>query len=174
MLIIHGDNQVESRKYFLDLKPEIVEVTTLADLKEKLSAVSLFGDTKNVFVENLYSRRVSNDKKEIIEYLNAENPSNLITWESKDVTTQIKNGTVKYFPFPKHIFKFLDTPNIETFHKALTTEPVEMLFASLVTRTLKNKNQKWLDDLLEIDYKQKTSAVPYDLVAALEFWLLSH
>lgn len=174
MLIIHGDNQVESRKYFLDLKPIISEISTVVDLKEKLSAVSLFGESEKVFLENVFSRRVSNDKKEILEFLKLENPANLIIWESKDVSKSLEGGSPsKLFSFPKHIFKFLDTPNLETFHAVLKNEPVEMIFASLVTRTLKNNNQKWLDELLEIDYKQKTSSAPYDLVAAMEFWLIS-
>jgi hypothetical protein len=173
MLIIHGEDQVESRKYFLELKPRITEVSTLVDLKEKLSTIPLFADNEKVFIENIFSRRTSNDKKEIVDFLETENPSNLIIWECRDVSAQIKKGEVKYFPYPKHIFKFLDTPNLKTFHESLKTEPVEMLFASLVTRTLKNKNQKWLDELLLIDYKQKTSTVPYNLIAALEFWLIS-
>jgi hypothetical protein len=72
----------------------------------------------------------------------------------------------------------LDDPNLSTLRLALSTVPVEQLFASLATRVHKvllgqGRISKKIDplELLEIDYKQKTSSVPYDLTAALEIWL---
>ena len=92
---------------------------------------------------------------------------NITMWEGKDVSTLLPN---KKFDLPKYIFKFLDNPSVELLHLCLKSLPVEMLFASLVTRAHKQVKTVWIKELLQIDYKIKTGALPYDLVTALELW----
>lgn len=189
MQIIHGDNQVASREQFLKAKQEaqkqglnIVEFSgdslTLGDLTQAVESKSLFGSANAVFIEGLFSRRPSNEKKQLVEYLIRSHPEQVITWDPKDISAHVKDIPSQRFDLPKHIFAFLDNPNLSTFHLALSTAPVEQIFASLATRVHKvllgqGRITKKINplELLEIDYKQKTSSVPYDLTDALEIWL---
>ena len=197
MQIIHGENQVSSREAYSNAKQQaqkqglnIVEFAgdslTISNLTQAVESKSLFGSANVVFIENIFSRRPSNEKKQIVDYLlklispleSRGDQGALCIWEPKDVSTQLKEIPSHRFDLPKHIFAFLDNPNVSTFHLALGTAPVEQIFASLATRVHKvllgqGRTSKKIDplDLLEIDYKQKTSSVPYDLTAALEIWL---
>lgn len=189
MQILHGDNQIASREKFLSLKLSavkqglnIVEFSAnqinLSDLTQAVESKSLFGSANAVFVEGFFSTRPSNTKKQIVEYLNQKQKENIIIWESKDVSAQVKDLPNTTFGLPKHIFAFLDNPNLSTLHLALSTTSVEQIFASLATRVHKallgqgrtTRNIK-PEELLEIEFKQKTSSPPYDLTAALEIWL---
>lgn len=175
MIVIHGENQIASREYFLEIRTQkpgdIIDgdTLTLSELKSKLDAVSLFGETQNIYIENLYSRRPSNEKKSIVEYIETKNPTNLVVWEHKSVTTKAEN---KNFEMPKYLFAFWNKPSIKNFHLALQVAAVEQIFAGLITKAHNTKNRDWLKSFLEIDYKNKTSALPYDLKAALEIWLI--
>ena len=181
MLIIHGENQIASRQYFLEQrtqKPGTIldgDTLTLSELQTQLSAVSLFGDAQNIYIENIFSRRPSNEKKAIVEYLETHNPSNLVIWEAKTVTAQLKNinqELIRNFEMPKYLFAFWNKPSVKAFHLALQVAAVEQIFAGLITKAHNSKNRDWLTSFLEIDYKNKTSALPYDLKAALEIWLV--
>ena len=175
MQIIHGENQISSRECFLEQRTQKAgdildgDNLTLADLKSRLDAVSLFGESQNVYIENLYSRRPSNEKKAIIEYIESKNPENLVIWERKSVVT---TANTKKFDLPKYLFAFWNKPDIKSFHLALQVAVVEQIFAGLITKAHNTKNKEWLNDFLEIDYKNKTSALPYDLKTALEIWLI--
>lgn len=175
MQIIHGEDQIASRQYFLERrtqKPGDIldgDEMTLSDLQSRLEAISLFGETQNIYIENLYSRRPSNEKKTIIDYLESKKPENLVIWERKSVVT---NGDNRKFDLPKHLSAFWNKPDIESFHLALEVAVAEQIFSGLVTRAHREKNKVWLNDFLEIDYKNKTSALPYDLKTALEIWLV--
>jgi len=181
MLIIHGEDQIASRKFFLDYKAQntgdILEAEgiTVSEFKSRMESVSLFGDMPYIYLEGLFARRPSNDKKEIIEYLRTSNPERLVIWEAKDVTVQLKDFSpqiIKNFSLPKYASVFWSNPTLENLHKALAVIDIEPLFYGLMTVAHRTKNKDWINSLLEIEYKQKTSAVPYDLIAALEFWLI--
>lgn len=181
MLILHGENQVESRNKLLQLKKDkstldlSVAQLSLENLVQAVETNSLFGQANTVIIEGLFSLRQSATKKKIIEYLEKNVHKDIILWESKDVTPQLKSfppENIIRFDFPKHIFKFLDSPSLSTFHLSLSTTFPEVLFASLVTRAHKQINTKWLEDLLTIDYQLKTGKLPYDLATALELWVI--
>lgn len=175
MIVIHGENQIASREYFLELRTKNYgdildgDALTLTELQSKLEAVSLFGETQNIYIENLYSRRPSNEKKSIVEYIETKNPNNLVIWEHKAVTTKAEN---KNFEMPKYLFAFWNKPSLKNFHLALQIAAVEQIFAGLITGAHKRQDRQALKEFLEIDYKNKTSALPYDLKAALEIWLV--
>lgn len=120
MIIIHGDNQVESRRF-------LVEQTSQARLKDKeiirfegkkinleqfqqaLEAQTLLGKEKLVIVENLL---VKSPPISIITYLIKSQPKNLIIWEGKEIgVTKIKKlkAKARLFKLPPIIFKFLDS-----------------------------------------------------------------
>src|SRR3989344_5342157 len=189
MLILHGDNQIASRERFLAARQEaqkqglnVVELSgdqiNLPGLTQAVESKSLFGSANAVFIEGLFSSRPSNAKKQIIGYLSKKLNENIIIWESKEVTAQVKDLPSTKFDLPKYIFNFLDNPALESFHKCLEVMPVEQIFASLATRVhkallgqgriAKNINPR---ELLDLEYKQKTSSPPYDLTSALEIWL---
>ena len=93
MLIIHGDNTIVSRDFFLTQKksfPNILELSgedlTFARLTQALATPNLFGELPTLFIENFFSRRPSNEKKKIIEFLKNQN---IIFYDSKF------NGTVR-------------------------------------------------------------------------------
>jgi len=189
MQIFHGDNQIASRERFLATKQaaikqglNIVELSgdqiNLPDLTQAVESKSLFGSANSVFIESLFSSRPSNAKKQIIGYLLNKTGENMVIWEPKDVSAQVKDLPSTKFDLPKYIFNFLDNPALESFHKCLEVMPVEQIFASLATRVhkallgqgriAKNINPR---ELLDLEYKQKTSSPPYDLTSALEIWL---
>lgn len=177
MQILHGDHQVASRQALLttkESKPILEFIGSNLTLNQLINAVetdSLFGQANTIIIEGIFSQRSSANKKAIIEYLELHQDADIIIWEGKDITTQLKNfKSVQKFDVPKHIFAFLDNPTLSTFHLALSTTEPEVLFASLATRAHKRANTKWLQELLAIDYKLKTGILPYDLATALELW----
>lgn len=177
MIILHGDNQVASRQALLKAKEgkSILEFIgsnlLLNQLVNAVETNSLFGQANTVIIEGIFSLRVSANKKSIVEYLESHQDSDVIIWESKDVSTQLKNfKNIQKFDLPKYIFSFLDSPTIPGLQQVLQTMPPEQILASLATRAHKRANTKWLQELLAIDYKLKTGALPYDLTTALELW----
>lgn len=120
MIIIHGDNQVESRKFLSEqinqakLKDkEIVRFENkkinLEQLQQALEAQTLLGKEKLVIAENLLTKSPS---KQIINYLIEAQSKNLIIWEDKELgVSKIKQFKAKshLFKIPPIIFKFLDS-----------------------------------------------------------------
>lgn len=120
MIIIHGDNQVESRKYLTTLivqaklkGKEIIRLEgkelNLEVLKQSLEAKSLLGKERYLIIENFL---ISAPAKEIIDYLIKNLPENFVIWENKEISqtkiNQLKAKT-KLFKLPPIIFKFLDS-----------------------------------------------------------------
>ncbi len=199
MHIYHGEDQVKSRNIWLQKKAEaqsfgfqIVSVEgnglDITSLTTAVESSSLFGSANAVFLESVFSQRPSNAKKQITEYLAVHESDPIYIWEPKDVTTLVKSYSPKIvtnFQLPKYIFEFLDTLSLESFRNTVRTSPVELLFASLVTRLHKvmlgqgrfkrNFSRDQLitmnRELLKIDYDSKTSNSPYDLSSSLELWL---
>jgi DNA polymerase III, delta subunit. len=75
--LLHGDNQLESRNELNRLisgaeSKELIrldgEKTSLNEIVQALESSSLFGMEKLVIIENLFSRRQSKEKKEIIDW----------------------------------------------------------------------------------------------------------
>ncbi|MCL4352896.1 hypothetical protein M1615_00265, partial [Patescibacteria group bacterium] len=74
--IIHGDNLVFSRNFFLDKKNKENGVlfagkeVFLMDIIQAFEGKSLFFETKNIFIEDFFSKRKPDDEyKKIIDYL---------------------------------------------------------------------------------------------------------
>ena len=120
--IIHGDDISASRKYFQDLKAKQKNIVsfdggkiTITDLVQNIEGSSLFGDTKSIFIEELFAKLKKSEKstKEMLNFI-AQNSkdSNFVLWESKEILKRdlslFKNPTVHIFKLPKNIFLFLD------------------------------------------------------------------
>lgn len=208
MMILHGDDQAASRNQFLLLKQQVKnsgknivefagENLVLPDLIQALESSSLFGNVNYVVIESLFSRRPSAEKKRLIDYLSNQD---LLIWEPKDVTAQVKNFPNKKFDLPKYIFQFLDDFTLQNLELALKNSEPEIILSLLAKRlhdlvlALENKlelpswqlakiqkqSQKYNlqklsamnNELLTLDYNQKTSKSPYDLSVGLELWIM--
>jgi len=210
MLIIHGDNIIASREFFLIQKKSILsdvlelngQELSYSRLVQALTTPNLFGEYPVIFIENFFSRRPSNEKKQIIEYLKGLT-QNIYIYESKDVSLQLKSfdsKNIKNFRHPKYIYSFLETLSLSDLKSCLSVDPPELIIGALAKHLhnliLIKENQGSLPDwqaaklksqahkysqeklcqlsqsLLEIDYKQKTSASPQNLASALELWTI--
>jgi hypothetical protein len=186
MMLFHGEDQIKSRNAWLQAKSDcsqkqlqVVSMDgqnlTLPQLVTAVESQSLFGQTNAVFISDLFTRRPSNEKKSITDYLAAHSADPIYVWESKEVATTLPNQN---FALPKYIFTFLDNLDLNSYHKCLETMPPEQIFASLVTRLHKKllatgiPHPKY-QDLLQIDYAQKNSSSPFDLAEALELWVIN-
>lgn len=203
MVIIHGENQVASRTFLLGIKKNETsldgESLTLADLQQHLGSSNLFGESNGVLVEGFFSRRPSNEKKKIVEYLEKNPKEQIIFWDGKDLGMQVKNFETKKFDLPKTIFKYLDSLSIADLQQTLENTPAELVFSLLIGQVrkmlmaqegvgalpswqlgkLKSQSVKYdvlklHRQLLDIDYKNKTSGSSMDLGSALEVWTLKN
>ena len=156
--IIHGDDISASRKYFQDLKAKQKNIVsfdggkiTITDLVQNIEGSSLFGDTKSIFVEELFAKLKKSEKstKEILNFI-AQNSkdSNFVLWESKEILKRdlslFKNPTVHIFKLPKNIFLFLDNLRpgnykslLNLFHQALEIGIKEEIILFMMQRQIR-------------------------------------
>lgn len=146
MLILHGDNQILSRQFFVTLRSDAVKqglqllelpanTLTLSDLSLALETSSLFGPSNFVCLENFFSRRAGHAKTEIVDYLKAKNPPSLAIWENKDVSLQLKSfpvSSIRKFDLPKYVFRFLEDWSLDNYRFAVSSTPPELIFSLLV------------------------------------------
>lgn len=232
MVILHGDNAVQSRAALGKILDEArqqgktvvrleAKKLTLADLQETLHSESLFGDKKLVIIEELHSLPTSNRKKELIEVIAAltkeQDSLSLVIWEKRPLTaTMLKKlgaslSDSQEFKLSNSLFAWLDSLNgqkrnvsqqLKLFHDALTQEGEYLCFLMFARQIrmllqaadggeikgppfmigkLKKQAQSFTleqlqrchYELLEIDYRQKTSASPLDLTQELDLLLVN-
>lgn len=143
MIILHGDNQVASRRQLTTAKQEatkagkqLVELGSEMTVEQVASAAqsnSLFGSSNLVVIENLFSGRPSNDRKAVVEFLLSK-PDDVVIWEGKDVSAKIKDfdpQLVRRFDLPKYVWKFLDDLTVNSLQLALTSAVPEQILALL-------------------------------------------
>lgn len=147
MIILHGDNQIASRQFYLDAKSRavasgrtIVELvgSTLdqADMTAHLQTSSLWGQTASLFVDNFFTSRPSDRKKQLTAFFLSQVQSDITIWENQDVSASLKSfppSVSKKFDLPKHIFTFLDTLSLVSLQLALSQSDPEFIFSLLVT-----------------------------------------
>lgn len=205
MIIIHGENQVMSRAAFLEAKKGGIELLgdelTLDQLVQLTESQDLFGNVNKVAIEGFFSRRPSNEKKKIIVYLENHQDAEIVMWDGKDITAQVKEfKNTKKFDLPKTIWKYLDTFSLNDLKPTLENTAPELVFSLVAGQVrkliqvkhnsldapawqlakLKNQTSKFSpdkllqmhSDLLKIDYKTKTSGSALGLAGHLELWTL--
>src|SRR5438045_1613876 len=119
LTIIHGDNIVQSRKQYSDLKhasknPIIFEGSsvTVTDLAQALEGQGLFEESRDIYIEEFFSKRKPGKETDaLLSYLREHEKNHTITvWESKPLTPpQIKayaKAAIQKFDFPKVLFTF--------------------------------------------------------------------
>lgn len=149
LTIIHGDDIVSSRNYYISKRQQIEgsiilygESLNMSLLMQVFQNATLFDITeKNVFLENFFQKK---ENKDLISYLQDQSKkSNIFIWECKELSKAniglFKNPNVKIFLLPKTLFVFLNElkPNnskktIVLFHKALEQAEEQLIFFMLV------------------------------------------
>lgn len=147
--LIHGEDTTASRNYYFDIKQKSQgsltldgATITLTDLQQAVSGSDLFGNSKDIFVENLLSKRKSSkDIQELVSIINASS-SPIFLWESKELTpkqvSSFTKATVKLFKIPSTIFALLDALKpgngqqlITLFHQTLMDKDPEFVVVML-------------------------------------------
>lgn len=150
--IIHGDDIVSSRKYFLEQRQKTTNPFTfeggkiiISDILQVLEGGGLFGDDKKIFIEDFFSKRKPGlEFNDIISYLqkNSQN-GDVYFWEGKEIPKKnlsiFPDCKVLAFKLPQTLFLFLDNIKLGNgknliilFHKTLATTEVELIFHMLV------------------------------------------
>lgn len=147
MLIIHGSNNVFSRKFLTDktrsFLGEIVnldgEKLNLTQLRQTLESISLFNQDRLIVIENIFTRRSSKERTEILGHLKLSNPANVILWEEKPIDGRtlapFSGAKIQRFDLSRTIFKFLDSVfsgnrkiSLSLLKQCLTQDTPEMIF----------------------------------------------
>lgn len=153
VIILHGDDLASSRKRYIEAKQEskhpiILEGSSfsLADVNQALSTELLFSDSKDIFIENFFSKRklIAKETKEIIAFIQKNSAEHqIVFWESKKMTPaalkSFPQAKIELFSIPQVLFKFIDyiSPNngkrlVELFHQTLEQTEPELIFFLMV------------------------------------------
>lgn len=144
--LIHGDDVAVNRNYYFELKNKSKESiildgtkVTVTDLTQALEGQDLFGESKEIFIEELLSKRkASKELDALVSVLLTSNSSPITIWESKELTAKqvslFKGAAVKAFKIPATIFALLDALKpknskqlVELFHKTLEDKDAEFV-----------------------------------------------
>ena len=156
MIILHGDNTLDSRQRLRELKEvfaknsgtQVIEFKgnrlSLTQLIQATQGNSLFGFDRLVVIEKLFTGQTSQAKQKIIDFLKKEGLKNLIVWEDKQIDgrkiTSLR-AKVEVFRIKLSLFSFLDAfqpqaqkEKTRLFHQTLNDSPVELVFFLLAKR----------------------------------------
>lgn len=127
MLLLHGDNLVQSR---VVLREEIAQAKasghivhtltakslSVSDLEAALFTDSLFAEPKTVVIEELHSLPKSAKRDQLISLVAnaaAQNSPNLILWDKKSLLVsdlkKFPSAVIRAFPASKAMFQWLDS-----------------------------------------------------------------
>jgi len=152
LTIIHGNDVVRSRKFFLLEKQRFYDAAFMQEgevnltmLAQFLEGGGLFGDSKTIFIEQFLSgRKKSSEKEFVISYLKEQAKlHDIFLWEGKELERGVigffKGASVKLYKLPSSLFALMDAIKpgngkvlIELFHKSIETSEAEMVFFMLV------------------------------------------
>jgi DNA polymerase III delta subunit len=148
--VIHGDDIVSSRNFYKSIQTSQSitfegEKLTHADIEEALQSSGLFGDEKQLSIENFFSKKKpSKEMENIIATINIwSGKTTIVFWESKEISKkildQLEHVSVKLFSIPKSLFAFLDSikPHntshmLMLYHQTLLHTEGEMILVMLI------------------------------------------
>lgn len=147
--IIHGDDIVSSRNYFLEIKQKggisfDGKSLNFQDLTQSAKGGDLFSEVKNIFIEDfLGSKKSIAEAEKIIELIKKDTTKiNFYFWDgqelSKSSLSQFPNAQIKLFKIPQNIFTFVDgirpnrPENVKDFHKVLESSDPEAVFYMII------------------------------------------
>lgn len=147
--LIHGEDTAASRNFYYEIKKQAKDSitldgisVTLTDLQQALSGDDLFGTKKDIFIENLVSKRKSPKDTEMFTHVLSESDANIVIWESKELTKKqsesFGKATIRLFKIPATIFALLDSLKpkngkqlLEIYHKTLQDKDAEFILVML-------------------------------------------
>lgn len=176
--IVHGDDIVSSRNYYISRRQQVErpvilygENLNMNHLAQVFQSTTFFDTTnKNVFIEIFFQKK---DNKDFILYLQSQGEkSNILIWEPKELSKAqlnlFKNAEIKHFLLPKALFSFLNElkPNngkkaIGLFHKALEQVEAQLIFFMIVRQfrlllAIQEENmENQLDEIKKMAFWQK-------------------
>lgn len=144
IVLIHGEDTASSRAYLMGFKLKFIRLDAtsddLAEMTQVLEGSSLFSESQNVLIENLFSKKTKN-LSQIISLIN-QTQVNVYIYETKAVSksniSKLKGTRSELFEYPKTLFSFLDgiVPDnrraIELFRNAIKTTNEEILLFMIV------------------------------------------
>lgn len=123
MIILHGENTVDSSKRLVELTDSFkakgeqvnnfdINELTIGKLRQELSPTDLFGNSSYLVIKGLLSGVKSKNKDKIINYLKTESPANVLLYEPKSIhpstVKQFKGAVIESFKIDINIFKFVE------------------------------------------------------------------
>jgi hypothetical protein len=147
VLIIHGEDNLTSRNFYLSCKDKNslffdAENINIVELSQAINGSGLFLSSGKIFIDNLFTRKGLKSQKEIIEILIKSSDLSVFLYADKEVSikefSQIRELEQKNFKINVNIWNFLDNiepnnkNNIFEFHKVLKGSEPEIIFAMLV------------------------------------------
>lgn len=144
--LIHGNDNLSSRRYFLSQKDDEsitfdAESLNIVEFEQSLQGGGLFSNPKKIFIENLFTRKGSKNISSIGEILSSNTDSQIFIWAEKEVGIKTLANFPKIdnqnFKIPQTIWSFLDgtrpnnPSNVTLFHSALNGSEPEIVFAML-------------------------------------------
>lgn len=178
--IIHGNDIVSSRRFFLEEKQKFPEApfldgekVTATDLAQIFEGGGLFEESKTVFIEHFFNRKKRKDEFTMLsEYLQRQSSHTIYLWEGKELEksslTAVKTAVPRVFKLPQTLFVFLDSLKpgngkqlITLFHQTLETTDAEMVFFMLVRQfrlllALSEPSNEQIDELKRLAPWQRT------------------
>lgn len=145
--IIHGDDEVTSRKYFNEQKDKSsvlfdAETLTISELEQTVAGSLLFDSTNKILIDGLFFRKAAKNFDEITEVLNKKSNADIYIWSDKILSAKqlgvFPKANIKLFKIPQNIWAFLDgirpaaPNNVLLFHKAAETNEPEIIFAMII------------------------------------------
>lgn len=145
--LVHGNDTLSSRNYFLNQKDESsltfdAETISLVEFSQSLQGSGLFENPKKIFIENLFTRKGSKSINSIGEILEKNNKSEIFIWADKEIGVKILSSFPKFenqnFKVPANLWSFLDgikpgsSKNVTAFHSALEGSETEIVFSMII------------------------------------------
>lgn len=154
MLLIHGDNTIQSRKKLVEVLNEykskgydvnVLPAKSLSTslLEEKLGGESLFGTQQLLVIEELHSLPESAKRKALVAQLSSAQ-TELVVWEKRLLTkimiSKLSAKQVETFKASSLLFQWLDTLGTSTdkkriireLHQIISTESAHFCFTMIV------------------------------------------
>ena len=147
--VIHGDDIVSSRKYFIEKKQKVDNAQILSGVNVTLTELiqlvegSLFVQTRHLFIENLFISKKKEELKHVLPFLLDAKNVDVLLWEGKELSagtlSSLPKAKALAFNLPKTLFSFLDSIKsgngrslVLLFHKVLKEAEAELVFYMLV------------------------------------------
>jgi DNA polymerase III delta subunit len=146
--LVHGNDNLTSRKYFLDQKDENsltfdAESLNPIELAQSMQGSGLFETSVNkIFIENLFTRKGSKNQSSVVEIIKKNKDTQIFIYADKDVGVKSLSDFPKFenqnFKIPQNIWVFLDAikpnnpKNVSSFHSALSGTEPEIVFSMII------------------------------------------